>query len=286
MEITTHPLGSISFVDLAAAEPEKQGRFYAEVLGWEQLTLPGGAYTMFTSSGLPVAGMLPIRQPSDLGTQWSTYVTVADVDGICGQAEALNGAVLQAPFELAGAGRVAMIADPSGAAICVFEGWTDGGFKLFDEPGAPCWFEAMSTDARAALGFYEELFGWTATRMEGVGIDYWTCSLRSPPGRGSDDDASVAVGDDASVAVGDDASRPSQGFAGIMQYPAGASTGMSSWQVSFAIHTHIDSFIDRATELGAQVAAGPTDTTFGAGAIMLDPAGARFGAFDRSSTPD
>lgn len=260
MDVPSHSHGSISFVDLAASDPDLQGRFYTELLGWERLDIGDGVYTMFTWDGSPVAGMVPLNADhTDLASAWTTYVTVEDADGSCAQARELGGDVLRAPIDLPGGGRVGMITDPSGASLCVFEGF-DGGFRVFDEPGAPCWFEEMSTNADAALSFYEALLGWVPTKMDGVPIDYWTVTTEAWMG---------------------------QAFAGVMQLPADASAqgsgARSAWQVSFSIHTDIATFVAHAIRLGAEVVAGPSDTAFGSGAIIGDPVGAVFGAIDRST---
>ena len=98
---------------------------------------------------------------------WSVYVSVADADATVAAAEAAGGAIFQPPFEIPDGGRIAVIADPAGAAICLFEGMEENGMSMIDEPGAPCWFDCMSRDVEASMSFYADVFGWEAQAMPG-----------------------------------------------------------------------------------------------------------------------
>jgi predicted enzyme related to lactoylglutathione lyase len=46
-----------------------------------------------------------------------TYIAVTDVDAACSTAGKSGGAVLKAPFDVPGVGRIAMIKDPAGAVV-------------------------------------------------------------------------------------------------------------------------------------------------------------------------
>lgn len=50
-------------------------------------------------------------------SHWASYVTVDDVDKRLEMATAAGGSVLMPPFDVPEVGRIAGIADPSGAAI-------------------------------------------------------------------------------------------------------------------------------------------------------------------------
>ncbi len=253
MKIDSHPVHAISWVDLAARDFDAQVDFYTDMMGWATFQLPDTDYTMFVVGDEPVAGVLPISaEMGDMPSVWSTYVNVEDAAATCGRAKEVGGNVFQEPFEIPGGGRIAVIGDPANAALCVFEGSTDTGFKLFDEPGAPCWFEAMSHDAKASVAFYEALFGWGAEAMEGP-IDYTILKLGDNP-------------------VG-----------GCMQLGEPMPADIPShWQVSFSIDGAIPDFMEKASAKGANVVMGPMETEYGNGAVMMDPAGATFVAFDRS----
>jgi predicted enzyme related to lactoylglutathione lyase len=46
-----------------------------------------------------------------------TYIAVADVDASVGEAETAGGRIVQRPFDIEGVGRIAIIADPTGAIV-------------------------------------------------------------------------------------------------------------------------------------------------------------------------
>ncbi len=252
MKIDAHPIHAISWVDLAAKDFDTQVAFYNDMMGWTTFKAPGTDYTMFMVDDQPVAGIMPLSPGmGEMPSVWSTYVNVADAAATCEKAKQAGGSILQEPFEITETGRIAVIADPAGAVICVFQGGS-AGFKLLDEPGAPCWFEVMSHDATASIGFYEELFGWQPEKMPGP-MDYTIFKL------------------------GD------AGIGGCMQIGDPIPADIPShWQVSFSIDGEISQFMAKAIDKGATVMMGPMETEYGHGAVMMDPGGASFVAFDRS----
>ena len=50
-----------------------------------------------------------------------TYIAVDDVEATVAATTAAGGAVAQAPFDVPGVGRIAMIKDPSGAVVGVMQ---------------------------------------------------------------------------------------------------------------------------------------------------------------------
>lgn len=265
MDDTAH-LGAISFIELAANDVEQQGRFYAELMGWSPVPLSDDQ-TVMMFDNRAVAGIRALQPDAPQGaSSWFMYVNVDDVDRACARALALGGAELQAPTDLDGTSRVAVISDPSGAPMCVIEGAQFDTAAPFDEPGAPCWFEEVSTDAAASVGFYEEIFEWHAVQDEQSPLGRWIF-LRVADVNKVESEEPVSV-----APIGD-----------IMQFPPDIPAGAQSrWQVLFSIHTDIGTFIERATALGGEIQLGPLDTPFGAGCMLTDPGGAEFIAVDRS----
>jgi predicted enzyme related to lactoylglutathione lyase len=112
-ELWTHDTG-------AAAE------FYSQVIGYELEEIPVGehTYTAFRSSGKRNAGLVELDRP-EIAARWAPYVGVADLRGILVRVWQEGGKVLREPsevdFEAAGANRVALIADPTGAALFLYQ---------------------------------------------------------------------------------------------------------------------------------------------------------------------
>ena len=66
-------------------------------------------------------------------------------------------------------GRMAMIADPSGAVFGVWEPRDHQGAEVFNEPGSLTWNELQTRDLAAAMPFYAEVFGWRWEEMPDSG---------------------------------------------------------------------------------------------------------------------
>lgn len=100
--------------------------FYREVIGYdvENIAVSDGTYTALTSSGKRNAGLVELQR-RDIAPRWAPYVGVTDLRGVLVRVWQAGGQVLREPAEVdnaaAGANRVALIADPSGAALFLYQ---------------------------------------------------------------------------------------------------------------------------------------------------------------------
>jgi len=252
VSIDTHPNHTISWVDLAAKDVDEAVAFYQGLFGWNTFNDGTTPYTIFQVGEAPVAGVMQISpEMAGMPPVWSTYIAVENADATIEAVTAAGGSVFQPPFDIPNGGRIAVIGDPAGAAICIFEGMNDNGMKLMDENGAPCWFDCMTRDPAAAEAFYATVFGWTSEDMPGM--DYTVFS------------------------------NDGQQICGMMAMPdAVPSEVPSHWIVDFVV-PDCDAAVAYATENGAMVTMPPTDTPFGRSAGLVDPWGAVFSIIDRSS---
>jgi len=117
-------VGALCWNELATTDAERTESFFRELLGWEYRTDETG-YTTIMNAGSPNGGM---REQTDqergIEPNWLSYFTVASVDGAARQAEQAGGRRLMPPTDVS-SGRIAVLADPQGAAFAVFEGKTD-----------------------------------------------------------------------------------------------------------------------------------------------------------------
>ena len=178
-ERTTYKPGTFSWADLGTTDVEGAKRFYTDVFGWEPEDMPAGegmTYTMCRVRGKNVSAMsAQPEQEREMGIppHWNNYVTVASVNETAGKARELGGNVLAEPFDVLTVGRMAVIQDPTGAVLCLWEPRESIGAELVNEPGAMTWNDLNTPDPDGAQEFYGGLFGWRAERMNGGGIDYW-----------------------------------------------------------------------------------------------------------------
>ena len=165
-ERTSHPPGTISWTDLATTDHDGAKQFYAGLLGWEYEDVPvgeGASYSMAKLRDRTVAAMSGQRaEEAERGVppHWNLYVTVEDVDVAARKVGEVGGQLLAEPFDVFDAGRMAVIADPAGATLSLWQPGTSIGAELVNVPGAMTWADCASTDAAAAQEFYAALLGW------------------------------------------------------------------------------------------------------------------------------
>lgn len=120
------PIGSISWTDLTVPNAEEIRKFYQAVVGWQTKSLDMGGYKDFCmiepASGKTVAGVCHARgENAELPAQWMIYITVANVDASVERCVKMGGSLLSGPREMGGQGRVAIIKDPAGAVVALFQ---------------------------------------------------------------------------------------------------------------------------------------------------------------------
>ncbi|MEY2807058.1 MAG: hypothetical protein RIR65_1475 [Planctomycetota bacterium] len=118
------PPGSIGWHDLSVADARTVRDWYASVLGWRAVAVPMDGYDDYAmcpaGSEEPVAGICHARGPNaDLPPVWLVYTTVADLDAAL--AAATRGGRVVVPARPVMGGRVAVIEDPAGAVMGLWE---------------------------------------------------------------------------------------------------------------------------------------------------------------------
>lgn len=113
--------GAFMWNELMTADVEKAKAFYGTTIGWafEEMKMPSGSYWIAKVGGTPVAGMMNMTGVVPPGTppHWFSYIEVDDVDARAKQVAANGGSVHRAPFDIADVGRIAIVADATGAAV-------------------------------------------------------------------------------------------------------------------------------------------------------------------------
>ena len=167
--------GTIAWVDLASDDMEATKAFYAGIFGWTPHVTPDpqyGGYTMFKKDGKEVAAAAPKMSPEQ-PEQWATYVSVEDARATAAKAAAAGGRVLMEPMEIPKSGTMAVLLDPTGAAICLWQPGERKGAELLGAPGSVGWNELSTRDVPAATRFYQAVFGWEP-HVTGKGADAYT----------------------------------------------------------------------------------------------------------------
>jgi predicted enzyme related to lactoylglutathione lyase len=246
------PIGSPCWADLWTSDVEGSGRFYHEVLGWEALE-PNpefGGYFMFARDGVPVAGGMGDMGP-DMPAQniWKIYLASDDIEKTVQAAEAHGAEVISPAMAVAGLGTQAVLIDPTGAHLGVWQAGTFPGFTVLAEHAAPTWFELFTRDFGAAVDFYQSVFGWS-TNTVGDTDEFRYVTMQDP---GSDME-----------------------LAGIMDAKAFLPDGVPAhWSVYFVVDD-VDAAVTRVTAHGGAVVADAVDTPHGRIATVTDHTGSQF----------
>ena len=106
-------------------------------------------------------------------TAWNSYVTVESADASAAKASEAGGNPMGEPFDVMEAGRMALIQDPTGAVLSVWEPRDSIGAHWVNGPGAITLNQLNTSDPQAAEQFYGGLFGWRTEQVGGGDQPYW-----------------------------------------------------------------------------------------------------------------
>jgi predicted enzyme related to lactoylglutathione lyase len=256
-ERTSYPHGTFSWVDLATTDQQGVKPFYERLFGWEYEDMPAGegvVYTMARLDGQNVGAISPLQEDEraqGIPPHWNSYITVDDVDAVAGRVEELGGRLYVPPFDVLDVGRMAVLADPTGAVVCLWQPRRHIGAGVVNVPGALSWNELATRDPQAAQDFYSALLGWEFSPSEqSAGPPYWM----------------VKNGD--------------RWNAGMRELGADAPAGVPAhWLVYFAVASAADA-VEKASGAGGQVIVPRTEMGPRAFAVLGDPKHAIFAVFE------
>src|SRR5215204_1578299 len=142
------PVGAPCWIDLLTSDPDAARAFYSDIFGWtaEDAGEEYGGYVNFAKDGLPVAGCMRNDGTTGAPDAWTVYLASEDAKATTDAAVAHGGQVLLPAMDVKDLGVMAMVADPGGAAVGVWQPGTHTGFRVLGEPGTPNWFELHTRD--------------------------------------------------------------------------------------------------------------------------------------------
>jgi predicted enzyme related to lactoylglutathione lyase len=249
--VNEHPHGAPCWFELGTTDQNAAKQFYTQMFGWAVNDNPMGpteVYTIFRLDGRDVASAYTL--PAKLTEQgvpphWGVYFAVADADESAAKVTELGGSIIQKPFDVMEAGRMAICQDPGGATFSLWQAKQNQGVGVFNENNAVCWAELATWDTAQAQAFYTGLLGWET--------------------KGA---ASMATYIEYSVA-----GKPSGGLLPMDDNWKGMP---SHWAIYFLV-ADCDAAVAHVKDLGGMARMGPFDAPgVGRIAAMADPQGAGF----------
>lgn len=242
-------VGAPCWIDLMSSDLSRTIPFYSGLFGWTCRTDEDpreGGYAVFSKDGQPVAGIAPRVPENPYSDMWTVYLESADAAATTQQAVDAGGQVIMPPMQVGDQGSMSVLSDPAGAVFGVWQPHLHPGFGRWGEPGTPAWFETLSRDYRAAVPFYESVFGWTITP--------------------------IADTDEFRYAQ---ATLDGGEIAGVMDAAAILSAETPSiWRWYVAVED-ADATVSKVFELGGSVGGPAQDSPYGRVATVADPFGAQ-----------
>jgi predicted enzyme related to lactoylglutathione lyase len=156
--------GDFFWYDLMTPDIQAAADFYGHVVGWgfQDVSMPGHPYALFTVDGVGVAGLMAI--PADMpGARpgWLGYIAVDDVEQAAAKLEKEGGTIHRPPTLVPGIIHFAVVSDPSGAGFLIAKGIGDMTPPPPGTVGTIGWRELYSGELQSTFSFYEKMFGWT-----------------------------------------------------------------------------------------------------------------------------
>lgn len=233
------PQGTPCWIDIQTDVPRAKD-FYGAVMGWSfQDIAQAPGWVMAMDGDQPVAGIGP-GEPRD----WLIFLHVADIQSAAEAMVAAGGTLSTPPGEVGSLGHAAMVQDPGGATIGLWQPGTHQGFVISGNPGTPVWFELNSHKGELVRDFFSKSMELEAQAMPGP-MTYFTLHADGKPRYG------------------------------VMQMQEARVAEQNAWIVYFQC-PEVDTKAEEVKALGGQVLAGPFDSPFGRIAVCTDPMGSRF----------
>jgi predicted enzyme related to lactoylglutathione lyase len=258
-ERTEYTPGTFSWTDLSTTDQDAAKNFYAELFGWTYTDNPVSEGVFYSMAGIGDQHVAAIatqpKQQLDAGVPpaWNSYVTVPSADDALARAKELGATVHADAFDVMEAGRMGVIQDPHGAYFLVWEPRAHIGAGLVNAPGALAWNELSTPDVDASSSFYSDLFGWTVTPVEGMGMPYSVIKNSAEHSNG-----------------------------GIR--PTMPPESPPVWLVYFAVE-ELEAALAKVGDLGGNVLVGSTDIGMAKIAVVQDPQGAVFALYHGQLEP-
>lgn len=251
--------GMPNWVELSTPDLEGTRAFYSGLFGWTPMVSvepQAGGYTSFLLNDRAVAGAGPLMMANQ-PTAWNTYFATENTDETARMVEKVGGRTVTGPVDVSDYGRMALFTDSTGAAFGTWQPRAHVGVEVTDEPGSMTWSELATRDTEHAKSFYGDVFGWDAVESPMGSIAYTTWKLDSREIAGM----MPMVGD---------------------EWPADLPP---HWMTYFSV-ANTDTVAEQATQLGGNVAVGPTDLPVGRFSVISDPQGAFFAVIRLNEMPN
>ena len=261
------------WIDTTQPDPEAAVAFYGDLFGWEfEDVMPPDSpirYHIARLGGGDVAAVASQPEGAPATAVWNTYVWVEDANVTAAKVRAAGGTVAMEPGDVGDSGRMAVFADPQGAAFSVWQAKEHRGAAVVNEHGSLNFNDLNTRDLEGAERFYGAVFGWEILDIGGGHA--WAL-----PGYGDFLERRRPGTREGMAAMGAP-ERFEDVVASVRAIPDDQPDTPAHWGLTFAVDD-ADAIAARAAELGGRVVVAPFDAPWVRMAVISDPQGATFTA--------
>ena len=252
-------LGRPLWFELMTTDMKGAEAFYAAVVGWTATPWEGSPqpYSMFNRPGeISAAGLMTKPDEVNAPPFWAMYIGVPKLEEAAAHVKRLGGNECSPVINVPGIGRMQMMTDPQGAAFYVYEpAGSEQPPEGAPEIGEASWLELMTTDAPAAMTFYNQLFGWEPSEAMDMG----------------------------ELGKYQMFNRPHGMIGGMMNKPPELAAVPPNWQIYFRV-PDINAAVEKIKANGGQILNGPMEVPGGDWIVnAMDPQGAAFSLHARKA---
>jgi predicted enzyme related to lactoylglutathione lyase len=252
-------LGRPLWYELMTTDMKAAEAFYANVVGWKTAPFAAAShpYTTFNRAGdVPIGGVMTKPPEVKAPPFWAMYVGVPKLEDAAADIQRRGGQAHTEIIDIPTIGRLQMMMDPQGAAFYIFEpARRDQSPEAAAEVGVVSWHELMTTDAPAAMTFYQQVFGWTPSEAMDMG----------------------ALGKYQMF------NRPHGMIGGMMNKPPEMASVPPNWQIYFRV-PDVHAAAERIKANGGKILNGPLEVPGGDWVVSaMDLQGAAFGLHARTA---
>jgi uncharacterized protein len=269
-ELDRYIPGVPCWIDTTQPDPDAAAEFYGGLFGWElEDSMPAGSpakYLMARLRGGDVAAISSAPEGAPPVAVWTTYIWVENADETAAKVRQAGGTVSTEPFDVLDAGRMAVFADPEGAAFSVWQPGRHRGATVVNEPGSLNFNGLHTRDTEGAQAFYGAVFGWDLLPM----------GMWALPAYGDHLEALNPGTRERTASMGGP-TRFEEVVAALTPIPDDQPDTPAHWDVTFGI-ADADAIAERAAQLGGTVLVPPFDAPWIRGTVIRDPQGATFNA--------
>lgn len=153
----------LAWMDVISSDIDRTLDYYTEMFGWTSEQLPldhGEGYRLVRSGSAVVAGAEQVAAERELEPVWTLMVECEDARSLIDAAVAKGAEetfVLESMLDL---GRIAMLRDPWGATLGVWEPGTYRPSEVPDLPGRLCGAVLTTPEPDETIRFHRDVFGW------------------------------------------------------------------------------------------------------------------------------